>query len=78
MRARALIIKADKIARDQGLNQKQWSAKSGHAANGQTVSRIISKGDCRMSTFLALLEPLGMKLEIVEAEVGTDKKAKDP
>ena len=68
MRARALIIKADKIAREQGLNQKQWSSKAGHAANGQTVSRIISKGDCRVSTLLDLLEKIVMKLEIKEEE----------
>ena len=77
MRARALIVKADKIAREQGLNQKQWSSKAGHASNGQTVSRIISKGDCRLSTFLALLEPLGLKLELVEAGAGNDKKVND-
>jgi len=68
MNARALIIKADEIARDQGLNQKQWSKKSGHAANGQTVSRILSKGDCRVSTFLHLLDAINCKLIIEEEE----------
>lgn len=66
MGARALIVKADQIAREQGLNQKQWSAQAGHAKNGQTVSRIISKGDCRVSTLLALLEPLDMELVIIK------------
>lgn len=66
MGARSLIVKADQIARERGLNQKQWSAQAGHAKNGQTVSRIISKGDCRVSTFIALLKPLGMELTIVK------------
>jgi hypothetical protein len=66
MEARNLIITADRIAHGQGLNQKQWSEKSGHAKNGQTVSRIINKGDCRLSTFLELLKPLGYRLEIKE------------
>lgn len=66
MIARALILKADKIARDSGLNQKQWSEKSGHAASGQTVSRILSKGDCRLSTFLELLDTINCELKIVE------------
>ncbi len=66
MVARTLIVEADRRARDQGMNQKQWSEKSGHASSGQTVSRIISKGDCRLSTFLALLETLNCELKIVE------------
>ena len=64
MRARALIVEADEIARDQGLNQREWSTKAGHAASGQTVSRILNKGDCRLSTFIALLEPLGYELQL--------------
>ena len=66
MSSRALILQADRIAREQGLNQKEWSIRAGHAKNGQTVSRIISKGDCRVSTLLALLEPLDMELIIVK------------
>lgn len=66
MDARTLIIKADEIARGQKLNQAQWSSKAGHAMNGQTVSRILSKGDCRISTFIALLDAIGCGLEIKE------------
>ena len=66
MNARTLILQADEIAREKGLNQAQWSAAAGHAKNGQTVSRIISKGDCRISTFLRLLSVVGYRLEIVE------------
>lgn len=68
MDARTLIIKADRIARDQNLNQSQWSAKAGYATNGQTVSRILNKGDCRISTFIALLDAIGCELEIKNVE----------
>lgn len=68
MDARALILLADRIARDQGHSQSSWSRKSGHAFNGQTISRIVSKGDCRVSTFLDLLEPLGYKLALIKEE----------
>ncbi len=67
MRARTLIMIADKTARDQGLNQREWSTKAGHAKSGQTVSRIISKGDCRLSTFIALIQALGLDLQITNA-----------
>ena len=66
MDARALILLADRIARDQGHSQSSWSRRSGHAFNGQTVSRIISQGDCRISTFLDLIEPLGYKLALIK------------
>lgn len=66
MNARTLILQADSLAREKGMTQKEWSAKAGHAKNGQTVSRIISKGDCRISTFLRLLKVIDCRLEIVE------------
>lgn len=68
MESRSLIMQADKIARDKGMSQSQWSRSAGHASNGQTVSRIISKGDCRLSTLLALVHALGCKLEITEVD----------
>ena len=61
-----LILQADRIAREKGMTQKEWSAKAGHAKNGQTVSRIIRKGDCRVSTLLRLLNVIDCRLEIVE------------
>ena len=69
MDARALILLADSIARDQGHSQSSWSRVSGRAFNGQTVSRIISKGDCRISTFLDLIEPLGYKLALIKEDI---------
>ncbi len=68
MDARALIMLADSIARDQGYNQASWSRRSGHAFSGQTVSRIVSNGDCRISTFLDLIEPLGYKLVLMKED----------
>ena len=68
MNTRALIMQADEIARGQGLNQTKWSSAAGKAGNGQTVSRILAKGDCRMSTMLDLLAPLGYELAIVQKE----------
>lgn len=66
MDSRSLILKADGIARRKGMTQSQWSRIAGHAANGQTVSRILSKGDCRVSTLLALLDAIGCELDIKE------------
>lgn len=66
MDVRALILQADSIARSQGLTQRKWSADAGYAASGQTVSRIISKGNCKLSTMQDLLSPLGYELAIVQ------------
>ena len=66
MDVRKLILEADGIKAKKNLNQTQWSTKAGHATNGQTVSRIISRGDCKLSTFLSLLEALGCELVIKE------------
>ena len=56
----------------KGMTQKEWSTAAGHAKNGQTVSRIISKSDCRLSTFLRLLKAVDCRLEIVEENNGMD------
>ena len=68
MKARDLIFRADCIAREQGLNQAQWSKAAGHALSGQTVSRAVSRGDCRLSTMVSLLSPLGYELRIVKVD----------
>lgn len=66
MESKNLIEQARKIATGKGFNQSKWSAESGHALNGQTVLRILKKGDCRVSTFISLLEVIGCRLEIKE------------
>ena len=66
MDARQLIIEADSIASKRGLTQAEWSRAAGYARNGQTVSRIISKGNCKLSTFIDLLDVIGCTLVIKE------------
>ena len=66
MEARRLILEADRIARDQGYTQAGWSRAAGRAESGQTVSRILTRGECKVSTLIALLEPLGYRLIIVK------------
>lgn len=68
MDTRTLILLADEIARGQGMNQSKWSSAAGKAGNGQTVSRILAKGDCRLSTMQDLLRPLGYELAITKME----------
>lgn len=65
MEARDLILQADSIARSKGMTQAQWSSMSGHASNGQTVSRILNRGECKLSTMIALLDTLDCELKIV-------------
>ena len=66
MSARDLILAANLAAGKRGLSQSEWSARAGMATGGQGVSKLLSRGDCRLSTILALLQPLGMTLEIVQ------------
>lgn len=66
MNARELILEADRIARSLGMNQSEWSNRAGMAPNGQTVSRLMARGDCRVSTLLSLLRPMGYQLTITK------------
>ena len=68
MEARELILQADSIARDKGLTQAKWSSMAGHNPNGQTVSRIINRGECKLSTFIELLGAVGCELQIRKIE----------
>lgn len=65
MEARDLILQADALARKRGMTQAQWSSLAGYASNGQTVSRIITRGECKLSTMIALLDTLDCELRIV-------------
>lgn len=77
MEARELILEADRIARNHGMNQSEWSNRAGMAPNGQTVSRLMARGDCRVSTLIALLRPLGYRLTITKGDTqdGPDPRA---
>lgn len=68
MEARDLILQADAIARKKGMTQAQWSSMAGHASNGQTVSRILNRGECKLSTMIALLDSLDCELRIISKE----------
>ena len=70
MEARDLILQADKIARGQGFTQSSWSKAAGRAESGQTVSRILSRGECKLGTFIDLLEPLGYEIRITKRHIG--------
>ena len=63
--AREIILQADAIARRKGMTQAQWSSMSGYASNGQTVSRIVNRGECKLSTIVSLLDTLDCELRII-------------
>lgn len=68
MTARDLILQADSIARGQGFTQAGWSKAAGRAESGQTVSKILSSGECKLGTMIDLLAPLGYELTIRRVE----------
>lgn len=69
MDPRELILQATKIAmEDEGLTQSQWSQLAGMATGGQGVSKLLSRGDCRVSTLISLLRPLGCTLAILRQD----------
>lgn len=68
MNSRDLILQADRLADKAGYNQSEWSTVAGMATGGQGVSKLLSRGDCRVSTLLSLLRPLGMTLKIAPTE----------
>ena len=68
MTERELIIQADKIRRDKGMSQAEWSRQAGLDDFGKTVSRNFFNGNCKLSTMVKLLRPLGYEIQIVEKE----------
>lgn len=64
MKAQELILEADRIAREQGYTQAGWSRAAGKAGSGQTVSKILARGECKVGTLIDLLEPLGYEIGI--------------
>ena len=66
MTARDLILQADKIRRDEfkGMSQAEWGRKSGLDDFGKAVSRTYFRGNCKLSTMVMLLRPLGYELKI--------------
>lgn len=68
MNARDLIIMADRIRREQGLSQVEWSRRSGLDDVGMAISRTYNKGNCKLTTLVRLLKPLGYELKIMKIE----------
>ena len=68
MNARDLITQADGIARGQGLTQAEWCRRAGFDELGKMVSNTFRRGNCKLSTFARLLEPLGYEIRIEKKE----------
>lgn len=64
MDARELIIKADRIRQEQKLSQAEWSRAAGLDDVGMAISRTYNRGNCKLSTMVMLLRPLGYELKI--------------
>lgn len=66
MTARDLIIQADQIRRDEfkGMSQAEWGRQAGFDDFGKAVSRTYFRGNCKLSTLVMLLRPLGYELKI--------------
>ena len=68
MDARGLIILADRIRNDQNMSQAEWSRAAGMDASGSKICRAYKKGDCKLSSMVELLRPLGYELTITRLE----------
>ena len=66
--ARELIVRADAIRQEQNLSQAEWSRLSGLDEVGMAVSRTYNRGNCKLSTMIMLLKPLGYELKLVKRE----------
>ena len=67
--ARQLIIEADRIAREQGLNQAKWCRLAGFDEFGKIVSYAYKRGDCKLGTFIKLVKALGYEVRIVKSDL---------
>ena len=68
MNARDLIVQADAIRNAKGLSQAEWSRAAGLDDAGVAVCRAFNKGNCKLSTIVMLLKPLGYELKLVKME----------
>lgn len=64
MTARDLIVLADRIRQDTGITQAEWSRRAGLDVNGKAICNAYNKGNCKVSTLVMLLRPLGYELKI--------------
>lgn len=68
MTARELIIEADQIRQTKNLSQAEWSRAAGLDEGGMAVSRTYNRGNCKLTTMIRLLKPLGYELKIIKVE----------
>ena len=68
MTARDLITEADQIRKELGLSQAEWSRIAGLDEVGMAISRTYNRGNCKLSTMVRLLTPLGYELKITKVE----------
>ena len=68
MTARELIVQADRLRSDRGLSQAEWSRAAGLDDAGVAVCRTFNRGNCKLSTLVRLLRPLGYELKISKVE----------
>lgn len=68
MNARDLIVEADRIRQEKNLSQAEWSRQAGLDEVGMAISRTYSRGNCKLTTMVRLLKPLGYELKIMKVE----------
>ena len=68
MTARDLIVEADKIRQEKGMSQAEWGRQAGLDEFGKAVGRTYYRGNCKLSTMVMLLRPLGYEIKIMKVE----------
>ena len=66
--ARSYIIEVDRISKEQGFTQAEWSRQSGFDEFGKMISNTISRGDCKLSAFIQMIKPLGYEIMLKRTE----------
>lgn len=61
-------MQADGIRQGKGMSQAEWSRAAGLDEVGMAVSRTYNRGNCKLSTLVMLLKPLGYELQIKKLE----------
>lgn len=64
-----MICIADKLSKEQGLTQAEWSRNSGFDEFGKMISRTFTRGDCKLHVLIQLLVPLGYEIRIVKKNI---------
>ena len=68
MTARDLIVQADKIRQEKGMSQAEWGRQAGLDEFGKAVGRTYYRGNCKLSTLVMLLRPLGYEIKIMKVD----------